>query len=105
MADDERRKRPRLHGLQPALDARRLLGEGLTAREAEAGIGRQEAGEALGVTRLHLGEREIRPVARVGLREAGVLARLEADPRADDVRRLPRPGERAAPQGGEVVLA
>ena len=81
-----------------------LLGERLPAGEGEAGVSREERGEQLRRFGLHIGEAAIRPVPRVGLHQARVLVRLQADALRDDGGRFLRAQQRAAPQRGEAVL-
>src|SRR5436190_552348 len=58
---------------------------------------------AIRVGGLDVSERAIRPVAGVGLHQPRLLDGLEADARGDDVGRLPRARQRAAPQRRELV--
>ena len=68
-----------------------------------AGLRRGTPRTARGASRLHLGEAAIGPLARVGLHQARVLARLQADAPRDDVRRFACAQQRAGPQRGEAV--
>ncbi len=77
--------------------------EGLAAGEGEVGVGVGEGRELLRRLGDHLLERAVRPVAGVGLHQARVLARLQADPRGDGIGRFAGAEQRAAPQRGEAV--
>jgi hypothetical protein len=100
VADDQRRQRAGrpAHVAQAVRHAQQMLGVRLPAREAEIRGGRLERGEAGGVLGMHVGERAIGPVARLGLREARVLARRQPDARSNHPGGLTRAQERAAPQ-------
>jgi hypothetical protein len=103
VADDQRRQRAGLDVLERGAHALLLLHEGFAAGEREVGLGAGERGEQLRFLGDHIGERPVGPVARVGLHQAGVLARLQAGPRCDGVGRFARAQQGAAPQLGEAV--
>src|SRR5262249_37092097 len=62
-----------------------------------------EGVELLGPAGADVGEAHVRPVARVGLHQPGVLARRQPDAGGDNVGRFPGPQQGAAPQREEAV--
>ena len=92
---------PRSTSARAARHARALLGERLAAGEGEVRVAVDEAGEAVGVFGVYVAEQAVGPVARVGLHQARVLARLQTDPRAHDVRGFAGAQQRTAPQADE----
>ena len=103
VTDDERRQLALLDVVERSADALLLGDEGLAAGKREVGVGVGEGGEQLGRFGDHVCEGAVGPVAGVGLHQARVLARLQADARGDGVGRFARAQQRAAPQRGEAV--
>ena len=105
MADHERRAAPR--AARAGRPARPGRASDCSANDSPPGIAKRRvrafvAGEALGILGADLGERAVRPVARVGLDEARVLGGPQADPCGHHVRRLARAQQRAAPQRDDL---
>jgi hypothetical protein len=82
-----------------------LLGERLTAGKAEVGAAFDEAGEAVWVLGLYIAEETVGPIARIGLHQTRLLARLQTYALGDDVRCFAGAQQRAAPQDHEWMSA